>query len=407
MTNKFSLKFLLQLLVIVAGIYLSWNLNVFIPFNASYPPLDTYKDFSGKVAPDTVIAAPGEHYLRGAMGAFWLGKHYRSVWAAQVKVPVLHISKKNGGMKILRKGGGMQTTSFTLADAAGTEYALRSVDKNPVHVLPGFFRYTFVASFVRDQVSATDPFAPQWVAELSSHAGVPYTTPELYFIHPEDSAFNKFGLQRGGFFNLSPKAPDLKELQLPGERFKELYSTAEMLQILTQSKGKASVDTVLFLRCRLFDLLIGDWDRHPGQWDWAGFSTENHTVFRPVPKDRDQAFGYYKDGVLPYLLTRKFILNKIASFTPEFEDVAGYSKNGRVLDDLLLKNVPGSVFQAQARLLQKQLPDAVLQAAIKKYPAGIVPETIQNRFQTLKSRRQQLGEGARLFYKIIQERNIN
>ena len=404
MTNHLSLKFLLQLLALVAGVFLSWNLNVFIPFQAHYPPLKAYQSTSGKPYPDTVIAAPGLQYARRTTGEFLLGKHYRFLWTTPVKVPVLRLNQEKGGLKILRRGGGMQTTSFSLSNAAGEGYALRSVDKDPVHVIPAFLRTTFVAAFVRDQVSATDPFAGPVIAELSSQAGVPHTAPTLYFVLPEDSAFNRFGLQTGGFFNLSPKQPDLETMQQPGEHFMGLFSTEEMLHFLEQRKGKASVDTVLFLKCRLFDLLISDWDRHAGQWDWAGFSTQNHTVFRPVPKDRDQALGYYKDGILPYLLTRKFVVRKITSFTPEYEDVEGFSLNGRALDELFLKNIPENLFIAQAKRLQSKLPDAALQAAVKEYPPEIAPAFVQHTFLTLKSRREQLVEGAKLFYKTLQER---
>ncbi|MFC5271594.1 hypothetical protein [Adhaeribacter terreus] len=406
MTNKSFQKFLGQLLAVVAGIYVSWSLNFFIPFTLQYPPLSTYQNIAEKTTTDTVIAAPGPHYLRNAMGEFWLGKHYRSAWTLPVKVPVFRINEVHGGMKILKKGGGMQTTSFTLADNSGTEYALRSVDKNPVNVLPEFFRYTFVASFVRDQVSATDPYASQLVAYLSSQAGIPHTDPELYYILPEDTCFHRFGLRAGGFYNLSPKLPQPESLQRPGERLEGIYSSEEMLKLLAESKGKASVDTNLFLKCRLFDLLISDWDRHPGQWDWAGFSAKNHTVFRPIPKDRDQALGHYKDGVVPYLLTRT-ALHKIASFTPEYEDVKGFAINGRVLDNLILKNVSGKTFEDQAKALQIKLPDAVLQAAVKKYPSEVEHATAQKTLLTLKSRRQKLIEASQLLHQAIQERETN
>jgi hypothetical protein len=58
------------------------------------------------------------------------------------------------------------------------------------------------------------------------------------------------------------------------------------------------VDAAAFLRARLLDLLVGDWDRHPGQWRWAGFAERDRIVFRPVPLDRDWAFSHL-DGRLP------------------------------------------------------------------------------------------------------------
>jgi hypothetical protein len=37
-------------------------------------------------------------------------------------------------------------------------------------------------------------------------------------------------------------------------------------------------------------MLIGDWDRHDDQWRWAAFDEGKHTVFKAIPRDRDQAF---------------------------------------------------------------------------------------------------------------------
>jgi hypothetical protein len=37
-------------------------------------------------------------------------------------------------------------------------------------------------------------------------------------------------------------------------------------------------------------MLIGDWDRHDDQWRWAAFDEGKQTVFKAIPRDRDQAF---------------------------------------------------------------------------------------------------------------------
>ena len=45
------------------------------------------------------------------------------------------------------------------------------------------------------------------------------------------------------------------------------------------------------LRSRLFDIWIGDWDRHDDQWRWASFKDKNgFTYYQPIPRDRDQIF---------------------------------------------------------------------------------------------------------------------
>jgi hypothetical protein len=37
-------------------------------------------------------------------------------------------------------------------------------------------------------------------------------------------------------------------------------------------------------------MLIGDWDRHYDQWRWAEYKKKGQVIYRPIPRDRDQAF---------------------------------------------------------------------------------------------------------------------
>ena len=36
-----------------------------------------------------------------------------------------------------------------------------------------------------------------------------------------------------------------------------------------RAEPESSFDDRYYLRIRLIDMLVGDWDRHPGQWRWG------------------------------------------------------------------------------------------------------------------------------------------
>ena len=57
------------------------------------------------------------------------------------------------------------------------------------------------------------------------------------------------------------------------------------------------VDQKAFLRARLLDFLIADWDRHFDQWRFGEKDTGKGKLYYPIPRDRDQAFSY-SDGLL-------------------------------------------------------------------------------------------------------------
>ena len=46
------------------------------------------------------------------------------------------------------------------------------------------------------------------------------------------------------------------------------------LKLVLAVDASGSVDQQEFARARLFDMLVGDWDRHEGQWRWKEQKTE-------------------------------------------------------------------------------------------------------------------------------------
>src|SRR5258706_53934 len=55
---------------------------------------------------------------------------------------------------------------------------------------------------------------------------------------------------------------------------------------------KETGDTRAVLKARLFDSLVGDWDRLRDQWRWARFA--DRPAWVPIPDDRDQAFSRFE-----------------------------------------------------------------------------------------------------------------
>ena len=56
---------------------------------------------------------------------------------------------------------------------------------------------------------------------------------------------------------------------------KKIESTDDLLKKLRKDE-KYVVDDATYLRARLFDMVIGDWDRHVDQWRWAEFKEKKN-----------------------------------------------------------------------------------------------------------------------------------
>ncbi|WP_125077792.1 hypothetical protein [Rufibacter latericius] len=350
---------------------------------------------------DCVLVSAGSHYQRSKAGEFFLGKHYREVWAVPVKAKVFHMNEVEGGLSIEKLGGGMQTTSLTLTDKTGRRFALRSVDKDPIQVLPAFWRKTFIGSFVRDQVSATNPYAALVVPPLAKAAQVFHSSPKLVYVLPADQDFKQYSNLFGSkLFLMEEKFTSRASVAKELGAATQVVDTDQMLHRRFQS-SRHRIDQWAFARARLLDLLLSDWDRHEGQWDWAAFNQENEIWYKPIPKDRDQALCLYDDGLIPWLATRKFAARKFESFHPKFKDVFGLTINAAFLDARALSEVSLVDFRRLAREMQVALSDSVLRVAAHRLPPPVYALIGEETFQKLRSRRQLLVQTAEEYYKIL------
>ncbi|WP_205503505.1 hypothetical protein [Rufibacter psychrotolerans] len=353
------------------------------------------------VVRDCVTVSAGAHYQVSKAAAFFLGEHYRPVWAVPVKAKVFHMQEAKGGLAIEKLGGGMQTTSLTLVDSLGRRFALRSIDKDPISVLPPFWRKTFVGAFVRDQVSATNPYAALVVEPLAHAAGIFHSHPQLVYVPPSDQSFRQYANLFGNkLFLMEEKFTSKASLTKEFGPASDLVSTEEMLR-RRYGSSRHRIDQWAFAKARLLDMLLSDWDRHEGQWDWAVYAQGKEVWYKPVPKDRDQALCLYDDGVIPWIATRKFAARKFESFHARFKDVYGLTINAAFLDARALSEVTLVDFRRLAREMQTALSDSVLHVAARRLPPSVYALVGQETFQKLRSRRRLLVQVAEEYYKIL------
>jgi hypothetical protein len=263
------------------------------------------------LADSTVTVKASNEYSAGPLKEWLLGENYRKTWAQPIQVPVFDIGREAGGLAIVQRGGGMQTKSLRLQNPAGQEYTLRSIEKYASGAVPEALQHTFAVDLVQDQISASHPYAFLVVPALAEAAKIYHTKPRLVYI-PNDP---RFGKQQADFANTlalfeERPAGEGEAINIKGlEKAKKLYSTTKVLEKL-QADNDNRIDQIAVLRARLFDLVIGDWDRHDDQWRWAGFEYKNDMVFRPIPATATRLF-FVNEGLLPKLASRQWIMPKI------------------------------------------------------------------------------------------------
>ncbi|MBH8569245.1 hypothetical protein KB206_10145 [Microvirga sp. STS02] len=350
---------------------------------------------------DSVLATAGRQYNRHSkFYQFFLGRHYRRVWAAPVKVAVLNLATAApGGLTAGKAGGGYQSISMTLEGAGKREYALRALDKEPYKTLPLVLRHTFVLNVVRDATSAAIPYGALTVPPLAQAAGVPHTRPRLVYVRPDETGLGESSARFQGKLALLEEKYNNHAARTPDLAAAVDFDGGEAMLKKVYHHPSYFIDQPAFLRARLLDVWLGDWDRHEAQWTWAQFPEVGGRVrYVGIPKDRDQVYFRFDDGVIPWLAARPFIAPQFQTFRNQYNNMAGLVFQAKFIDERGLSAMTRTDFQRTARDLQRRLPDSVIDRALHRLPPAVFALEGARLGNALKARRETLPQAAEEYY---------
>lgn len=347
-----------------------------------------------------VRVIPGEHYRAGALHRMLFGDHWRSLWASPVDVEVLDLGSFAGGLKPFKKGGGFQTANLRFMGADGREYRFRTVDKDPARGMPKKLRNTVISNVVQDQVSSANPSSDAVVSLLLDAAGVLHASSKLVIMPYDRIALGKYYEDFAGLLGTIGERPD--EHDGPENAFAgadKVVKTYTLFGRLEKDNNNI-VDAKAYLKARLIDLFVGDWDRHSGQWRWAGYKQGGKTLWKPVPEDRDNAFSR-QDGVFSWVITQ--IIPRIEGFSGDLDEVYFLSWSGRPVDRRIFPMLSRSEWKSAAFELQGLLTDELITKAVHRMPPAMYEKEGDRIVRDLKSRRDLLIEASDELYRIYAE----
>ena len=372
-------------------------------FKRPYLPPKTISYFQNLDLKDsTVVASASQQYLIEPSRYWFLGKNYREVWATDVEAPVFDIGTEKGGLEIIQRGGGMQTKSLRLENPDGKQYVIRSIEKYAEKAIPEQFRGTFAGDLVQDQISSSHPYGAFAVPYLAEAAEIYHTNPRLKFV-PDDPRLGEYRSDFANTLVLFEERPagNRKDVESFG-RSKKIYNTADVIkQIKKDNDNRVDQDWVL--KSRLFDLYIGDWDRHDDQWRWASFKEKKGRMFRPIPRDRDNAF-FISEGTLMSVVKKKWAMPKFQGFDYELKNPSGFMFNARFFDRDFLSEKDGKEWEQAIRDLQGRMTDEVIESAIKTWPDSVYQLSGETIISKLKARRSRIEDWAMDYYHFLSKK---
>ncbi|MDB4286217.1 hypothetical protein N9933_02840 [bacterium] len=321
------------------------------------------------------------------------GKNNRSIYAIPITANNGLLDTLYGGLSVKKEGGGRQSNNLRLIDKEGKEYAMRGLKKVALKFMqfrikgvaydPESYENTAIVKFVNDFFTNSHPYMQLIIPEMTAAVGINHADPRLFYI-PEQKSLGHLNSRYGNSLYFIEQRPSKKQKLYDGfNRIREykdypitdFKSTTNMLKKLRSNK-KYSIDQKAYIRARIFDMLIGDWDRHQDNWRWAEYSQEDgKKVFVPIPRDRDGAFCSYKG--LGIDVAKMFVPDARfwQTYGKKIKSIKWLNGSAFGLDNALLREFDLSVWENEARAIKAGITDEVLERAFDRLPLEIRERT--------------------------------
>ena len=371
----------------------------------------TYPKFKDSIKKASVYTK--EEVTKSDFYNFLWGERYRKYFGTKISAPTVNLDTLFGGLVPVRKGGGHQSKSLRLRDKKGREYVMRALRKNALQYLQsvafknqyieGQFKGTLTESLLLDVFTGSHPYAPFVVGKLADAVNVYHTNPVLYYV-PKQNSLGYYNSEFGDeLYMIEEHAGDGHGDKASFGFSNEVMSTNDLLEKINKSEGH-EVDEASYIRARLFDMLIGDFDRHEDQWRWLVFEENGKTIYKALPRDRDQVFSIFGDGaILGYFTGSIPALRSMVSYSENLKSPKWFNSSSYALDMALINESDKNVWDAQVKLITTNLTDEIIDEAFKNFPTEVQDETIVEIKKKLIGRRKNLQKIADKYFSHIND----
>ena len=353
-------------------------------FSASSPSTDSVR-----------VYASQQYRPHSFLRRLLMGSNYRDEWGQTVTLPVFHFS--GSGFRIKDLGGGMQTKSLHLVDAHGKPWSLRTVNKEAIDdgLVPAL-RNRIGRNLSQDLISAAFPYAAPMAGEIAHAAGITAARPPVFYV-AADTAFGPYQT----FFSGS-----LCTLEERDTGFDSTDNSETLLKNIRSSK-RYRIQQEVYLRARLLDMLIADWDRHADNWRWGIKDSVGSLYYYAVPRDRDWAF-YKGGGLLPWLTQKTGSIPCLIPFTQKLKNVKRQSWKSWEMDREFTNALEAADWRKVIASFCAALSDDAIVDAVKVLPAAVYATEGETFVQKLKSRRDALPKQVMKYRRfLVQEAVVN
>ncbi len=343
------------------------------------------------------------------------GAKYKNAYSQPVNAKVASLDTLFGGLRVIREGNEGDYNSLLLADENGNRYRMRAMEKNALQISrkvvfednsakPSEVEKTDVPSLKGQNASfyvASHPYAVMAIPDMANAINVFYTTPQLYYV-PKQKRLGNYNENFGDDLYLISIEPSERSEGEGLFKYPDDVETTDDILIKLRKTGNVFVDEENYIKSRLFDMLIGDWDREPDHWQWAEyFNYYEKDVYVPIPKNRDNAFSSFDGNIFDFTRSLFNGSKQTHVYGKNLTDLRWFNKEGVILDRALLENSGRVQWKYLAKVLQDSITDAVIDKAFNRIPQEVQDESLEEIKQKLKERKKNLVDIADSYYSYL------
>lgn len=335
------------------------------------------------------------------------GKHYRKAYGTEVTARTVLLDTLYGGLHVVRAGGGHQTRSLRLEDKDGRTYNMRGMKKSAVQFLQNViikdkmieddFKNTIPEDLILDFYTAAHPYGAFAIPTLSEAAGILHTNPQLFYV-PKQKALGEFNQDYGNELYMIVERPD-KRFDGPIFDYPDNVESSDDLMEKLRRDENYTLDEKAYVRARIFDMLVGDWDRHDGQWRFTQHDHDDGTVtFQPIPRDRDQVFSNFDGGLFNIARALFNTSRQFQVYDAELKHTKWFNSAGIKMDHALIQSEGLESWLEEAKYIQEHITDEVIEKAFKELPEEVQDDAAVEIKEKLKGRRDNIVKITKEYY---------
>jgi hypothetical protein len=275
---------------------------------------------------------------------FLWGKHYKKAFAEPISALDISTQFDEQNKVILFQGKQYELESI----AEDLYYFQRFPDFNKLYQEEDF-EGTFAQKMIADAYTMHYPFGFLIANEVAKNLQLsPYDLPYFY----KDNKLYK------------------------GIPSNQNLITTDSLITLLQTDFKYKIDSELYVRSRLLDMLVGNSSKVAHDYLWKSKKQNSDLIFSPVVTDRGFSF-LKKDGLLFDFLLQSIGIDFADNYYKNKLNVKKINRHNYATDVVLASTIPQEVWIEQARFIREILTIDVLENIFNELPTSDIQELLK------------------------------